>query len=239
MSCVTSLYMPCIESNYCAHNMIDAFYSSGIATLSRVSYEPYLFKDNLYYRAYADVCEWHDTESSRNFRNKICDDNLEARFIYEDDNWFVVRQNFRPWVTHEPDRFCTAVNLFMDCASVKQYNLNNEEEVDSFCSMDYSLSLDDELTIIDDTDDDNHLSLEYPSDDYEQEYDEEYMKYLEEEDFKMDAEYYHNEIMEERINARKTMTLQEFKIWEFNKSMKMSDKEGKYDIYLKTGQIFK
>ena len=95
---VMSLFMPRIEANYPAADMIDAFYTSGIATLSRVAYKPYVVDNTLYFRAYANVSEWHDTESASNFINRLKDPKKETRFIYQEEDWFVVRIDPKPWL---------------------------------------------------------------------------------------------------------------------------------------------
>lgn len=93
-----SLFMPRIEANYSAADMIDAFYTSGIATLSRVAYKPYVVDNTLYFRAYANVSEWHDTESASNFITRLKDPKKETRFIYQEEDWFVVRIDPKPWL---------------------------------------------------------------------------------------------------------------------------------------------
>ncbi len=95
---VMSLFMPRIEANYSAADMIDAFYTSGIATLSRVAYKPYVVNNTLYFRAYANVSEWHDTESASNFITRLKDPKKETRFIYQEEDWFVVRIDPKPWL---------------------------------------------------------------------------------------------------------------------------------------------
>lgn len=93
-----SLFMPRIEANYSAADMIDAFYTSGIATLSRVAYKPYVVDNTLYFRAYVNISEWHDNESAYNFITRLKDQEKETRFIYQEENWFVVRIDPKPWL---------------------------------------------------------------------------------------------------------------------------------------------
>ena len=50
MSVINNLFIPCVDASYPAHDLIDAFYLSGIATVSEVDYEPYIDEDCLYNR---------------------------------------------------------------------------------------------------------------------------------------------------------------------------------------------
>ena len=77
-------------------------------------------------------------------------------------------------------------------------------------------------------------------DDYQDERDEEeeeYQQYLKEQDFIQDAEDYHDQIMEKRIRNKKTMTPQQFRVWEITSSFGKSIDEIKYETYLKTGNL--
>ena len=96
---IKSLFMPCVDAGYSALDLIDAFYDNGIATISRVAYKPYILNKTLYYRAYINVYEWHDTESAYNFIKSLQTPRKETRFVYQDDNWYVVRIDERPWLT--------------------------------------------------------------------------------------------------------------------------------------------
>ena len=52
---------------------------------------------SLYYMAYVEVSEWHDTIVASNFIKKLHNHSHQKRFIYEDDDSFVVQINYKPW----------------------------------------------------------------------------------------------------------------------------------------------
>jgi hypothetical protein len=54
---------------------------------------------NLYYRAYVDIHEWHDNEGAYNFVQRLKNPSLETRFVYNEDDWWVVEINKKPWMT--------------------------------------------------------------------------------------------------------------------------------------------
>jgi hypothetical protein len=93
---IKSLFIPCVEFDYLAMDMIDAFYTNGIATVSKITYIPFSRGETFYYRAYVDIHEWHNTVAAENFILRLTADKYESRFIYEDDSWFVVKINKLP-----------------------------------------------------------------------------------------------------------------------------------------------
>ncbi len=96
---IKSLYLPAIEVSFTADQVIDAFYCQNIATISRVSLIPYESKSGLRYRAYADIHEWHPSEAAYNFIQRLKDPKIEARLVHNDDNWWVVEVNKKPFIT--------------------------------------------------------------------------------------------------------------------------------------------
>lgn len=95
MPVVTSLFIRNVEPKYTAEDIIDLFYTSDIATVSRVTLVP----SGGFNKAYVDILEWHPTEGAYNFIQRINDPTREARFIHSDDEWWVVEANKKPFIT--------------------------------------------------------------------------------------------------------------------------------------------
>lgn len=99
MNTIKSLFIPCIESNYDTNYIIDAFYLNGIATIGKITLLPFIKTTGTYNRAYVDICEWHETESAYNFVNGLRRHSREVRFIHNDDNWWSIEINKKPYIT--------------------------------------------------------------------------------------------------------------------------------------------
>lgn len=63
-------------------------------------------------------------------------------------------------------------------------------------------------------------------------------EYDREREFIEEANAYHEEIMEERLANRKTMTDRQFREWEVSSGFGKTKTECHYDIYLKTGHVW-
>ena len=50
------------------------------------------FRGHLCYIAYIEVAEWCDREAAYNLIKKIKNPNIEARIVYEDDNWWTIEE---------------------------------------------------------------------------------------------------------------------------------------------------
>lgn len=97
MSAITSLYIPHLDCKLGAEYVADVFNRQGIAQVSRVSIEPYKTRMRSgsfkYNRAYIDIKSWADSEAAYNFIARLRNPCIEARFNYNDDNWWVVEIN--------------------------------------------------------------------------------------------------------------------------------------------------
>lgn len=93
MNSIKSLYIPILEASVEANQIIDAFYLNEIATVSKVTMIPFIKNLTVYNKAYVDILEWHDTEVSYNFIQRLRDPSRETRFVYTDDDWFVLYIN--------------------------------------------------------------------------------------------------------------------------------------------------
>jgi hypothetical protein len=93
MNPIKSLYIPCLEVSVNGQQLIDAFYINEIATVSKVTIVPFLKNLTIYNKAYVDILEWHDTEVSYNFIQRLRNPSREARLVYSDDDWFAMYIN--------------------------------------------------------------------------------------------------------------------------------------------------
>jgi hypothetical protein len=93
MNAIKSLYIPCLESSVTGNQIIEVFYMNGIATVSKVTIIPIIKNLTVYNKAYVDVLQWHDTEVSYNFIQRLRDTSRETRLVYTDDDWFAMYIN--------------------------------------------------------------------------------------------------------------------------------------------------
>ena len=214
MSVINNLFIPCVEASYPAHDLIDAFYLSGIATVSEVDYEPYMKEDCLYNRAYIEVHEWHDTEAAYDFIKSLL--NYDNETLYRNDRVsFIVEINDEPWMVPLSNCYRTISTLIHNSYDTFETSIcQDEEEYEEYEEYD-----------------------SYEEDEQDEAAREEYECWLEEEDFIQEAKYYHEEVMEERLKNKKMMTPNQFREWEITSGFGKSKKECEYEFYLRTGNV--
>ena len=64
----------------------------GLLKSRKICVMPDFKRNQLCYSAYIEVAEWCDRESAYNLIKKIKKPDVEARIIYEDDNWWVIEE---------------------------------------------------------------------------------------------------------------------------------------------------
>jgi hypothetical protein len=94
MSAITSLYIPNIQKEITAEFIAFVFERNLIAQVSRVAIE-YNKKNKKYY-AFVEIRAWYDTETAYNFITRLKNPYKETRFIYRDDEWWIVEINKFP-----------------------------------------------------------------------------------------------------------------------------------------------
>jgi hypothetical protein len=257
MSVINNLFIPCVDASYPAHDLIDAFYLSGIATVSEVDYEPYIDEDCLYNRAYLEVHEWHDTEAAYEFIKSLRIYDNET--IYRNDRVaFVVQINDEPWTVPLSNCYRTISTLIHNtsgtvetsvCQDEEEYDYEEQEQEDwvdqwmvaplSNCYRTISTLINNSFENVETSDCQDE---EYEEEDQDEEEDEaareEYEYWMEQENFIEEARDYHEEVMEERIKNREIMTPKQFREWEIISGFGKSKKECEYEVYLRTGNVY-
>ena len=89
MNTIKSLFIQCIDTDYDADYIINAFYCKDIATISRITLLPFNTKTGVYNKAYLDIAEWHETEAAYEFVNMLKSKIPQSRIEHHstDDNW--------------------------------------------------------------------------------------------------------------------------------------------------------
>lgn len=93
MSSVKNLMIHGVEEHITQDYIASVFWKNKLAKVSSVTLMPYLKNNKIYQLAYITVGEWCDNESTYNFIKRLKNDIVEARVIYEDDNWWSVELN--------------------------------------------------------------------------------------------------------------------------------------------------
>ena len=132
---IKSLFINALNISFTSDYVMDAFYCQDIATISRVALVPYESKSGLRYKAFIDIHEWHASEAAYNFIQRLRDPNREARIVHNDDNWWVVEVNKKPFITNSKKmaKF-TTINYLVtpiseeDCLPWMLYGCAREEE---------------------------------------------------------------------------------------------------------------
>jgi hypothetical protein len=247
-----SLFMPRIEASYPAANMFEDFYVNEIATVRDVVYKPYVCQNVLYYRAYIRIHEWHETESAYNFIKRLNNPTKETRFMYEGENWFVVRIDPRPWLLdltkcvvthnyllddvdpHDHSGFFGLQPIDSDWNDIKGIisdaldDFNNEVEEVVSKNTESEFIYNSEYS---DEEDNNSLGYSpiHYSEEEEEEDDEDYLR--RDEEFVFEARCWY----EEQMEIRSSMSPSEFQIWEMKKLGKRTKEECQYENYMRTG----
>ena len=95
---ITSLYFPELPSNFTATDIIENFYSSNIATIDKIAFQPFVEDQRLYYKAYVDIHKWHNTSNAKEFIELLNNSMLHVYYTIEDCR-FEVMVNKKPWMT--------------------------------------------------------------------------------------------------------------------------------------------
>ena len=137
MNAVTSIYIPCIETEFNAEFIADVFDRNGIAQISRVFIEPNKNDSNKYNRAYVGIKLWHDTETAFNFISRLRDPNREVRLVYSDDNWWPVDINKYPNKLASNKRVLTLFEeKYVDCYDELSATHVTSDEDEDFIQID-------------------------------------------------------------------------------------------------------
>ena len=110
MNVIKSIYIPHIERAITAQYIVKAFDKAGIAKVSKIAIE----QNRNSCRVYADIDYWHDNEAAYNFIMRLKNPRIEAKFVHNDDNWWVVQANKFPHKTETTRRKGRTVTLFAD-----------------------------------------------------------------------------------------------------------------------------
>ena len=139
MNPIASIYITCVEDIYSAEFIANAFDRLGIAKVNRVAIEPFKIgiKTRLekYNRVYVGIEYWYDTKVASNFMQHLKNPYKESRFIYDDDNWWVVEINKFPHKLENSNKKNT-LTIFKENNTVElsyknfNNNLNNETIID-------------------------------------------------------------------------------------------------------------
>ena len=112
MSVIKSLYIPLVDGSLTADYIIDKFYCYDVATIIKVTLVPTETKTGIRMnKANIDVYEWHPTEIAYNFFQRLKDPKKETKFVHNDDDWWSVHINKKPFLTRvEHLKNCTTNN---------------------------------------------------------------------------------------------------------------------------------
>ena len=91
MFSVNNLIINCVELQYSHHYIADVFWHKDIAHVSKVTLIPYLKNGKVFNLAYITIGQWSD--QAYNFIQRLKNPNNEARFVYNDDNWWSIKIN--------------------------------------------------------------------------------------------------------------------------------------------------
>jgi hypothetical protein len=123
MNPIKSIYIPHIEQGVTAEYIMNSFEKNEIATVSRITLVPYSspskYSGEKYSQAFIDIYSWHATEAAYDFIQSLYSSE-ETRLVHSGDNWWVVEENPKPWITTMDlfDQY-TTINWFLPANSNK------------------------------------------------------------------------------------------------------------------------
>jgi hypothetical protein len=128
----------------------------GLLKSRKICVMPDFQRGQLCYSAYIEVAEWCDREAAYNLIRKIKKPHVEARIVYEDDNWWTVEETteadlcftqgsgYEPWTTVFEEK-----PRFMEEPALKQVSFNDENLVNSMTIDEMDIRLECKYTEID------------------------------------------------------------------------------------------
>jgi hypothetical protein len=137
MNTITSIYIPHIENYFGAEYIADVLYKNGVATVSKIVFEPYKDRTVTYKKAYVDIKNWHDTESAFWFISRLRNPLAESRLIHSYDDWWAVKINKYPHKTESKDNV-REITIFKYVDIM--YDYQTEDTNNSYCCEEECLS---------------------------------------------------------------------------------------------------
>jgi hypothetical protein len=116
MNAIKSLYIHKVEKHINAEFIAHVFDKNGIAKVSRILLEPRK-NDSRYNRAFIEIKEWCDSEVAFNFIMRLRDPIREARFVYNQDEWWIVEINRYPHTISTKCENYRVITVFSDIYS--------------------------------------------------------------------------------------------------------------------------
>jgi hypothetical protein len=128
----------------------------GLLKCKKMCVMPDFQRSQLCYSAYIEVAEWCDREAAYNLIRKIKNPNVEARIVYEDDNWWTVEETteanlcftqgteYESWTTIFKEK-----PIVLEEPALKQVSFNDENLVNSMTIDEMDMRLECKYTEID------------------------------------------------------------------------------------------
>jgi hypothetical protein len=255
MNAIKSIYIPNIERAISAQYIAKVFDKAGLAKVSKIAIEP----NRNSCRVYAEIDYWHDSEAAYNFITRLKTPRFEARFVHDDDNWWVVQANKFPHKTENTGRKGRIITIFVQEDPIKtlDFEMPDTELVECDYLHEKYEWVDKKLEAMAEQERIDYEASAYDEDfqqeNFEEEYDnytiEEMKRYYEEcdmedreyereQDFIEEAEEYYDKMMKNKEKMKKKLSPSDYKIWEMNKQFATTTRQFQYEEYLKTGAIF-
>ena len=128
----------------------------GLLKSRKICVMPDFQRGQLCYSAYIEVAEWCDREAAYNLIRKIKKPDIEARIVYEDDNWWTVEEtteaDLQYTLSPEFSRWTTVFEekpIVLEEPALKQVSFNDENLVNSMTIDDMDMRLECKYTEID------------------------------------------------------------------------------------------
>ena len=115
MNAIKSIYIPNVERAITAQYIAKVFDKAGLAKVSKIAIEP----NRNSCRVYADIDYWHDSEAAYNFITRLKNPHVEARFVHDHDNWWVVQASKFPHKTGNIGRQGRIITIFVQEDPIK------------------------------------------------------------------------------------------------------------------------
>lgn len=123
---IKSLFIDNVEDYVNADYIAKVFYENDIATLSRITLIPYeRCKEygnevivGIYFKAYIEVMEWHNSPMAFKIRVALNDINREPRLIHDLDKWWAIKINNKPFMCYETkNKEYTSISILNEYSS--------------------------------------------------------------------------------------------------------------------------
>ena len=88
-----SLYIPHVFANITKSTIVETFEKLRIGSINRIDFISKRSPTGNFNAVYIHFSQWYDNSASRNFQERVLNQNMEARIVYDEPWFWIVLEN--------------------------------------------------------------------------------------------------------------------------------------------------